>query len=76
MFVFLIIFSSLGIPYVHQHKVLMVGILSAIALRIGLILAGVSLLESLSLDDLCIWWTIIVYRNTYANTKEGKEGRD
>jgi TerC family integral membrane protein len=46
MFVFLIIFSSLGIPYVHQHKVLMVGILSAIALRIGLILAGVSLLES------------------------------
>lgn len=46
MFVFLIIFSSLGIPYIHQHKVLMVGILSAIAMRIGLILAGVSLLES------------------------------
>jgi tellurite resistance protein TerC len=46
MFVFLIIFSSLGIPYIYQHKVLMVGILSAIALRIGLILAGVSLLES------------------------------
>lgn len=46
MFVFLIIFSSLGIPYIHQHKVLMVGILSAIAMRIGLILGGVSLLES------------------------------
>lgn len=46
MFVFLIIFSSLGIPYIYQHKVLMVGILSAIAMRIGLILAGVSLLES------------------------------
>ena len=44
MFVFLLIFSS--IPYVYQHKVLMVGILSAIAMRIGLILAGVSLLES------------------------------
>jgi tellurite resistance protein TerC len=46
MFVFLLIFSSLDIPYIYQHKVLMVGILSAIAMRIGLILAGVSLLES------------------------------
>ena len=46
MFVFLLIFSSLAIPHVYQHKVLMAGILSAIAMRIGLILAGVSLLES------------------------------
>jgi TerC family integral membrane protein len=46
MFVFLFIFSSLAIPYVYQHKVLMVGILSAIIMRIALILAGVSLLES------------------------------
>jgi integral membrane protein TerC family protein len=40
LFVFLIIFSSLGIPYVYQHKVLMAGILSAIFMRIVLILAG------------------------------------
>ena len=46
MFVFLLIFSTLAIPHVYQHKVLMAGILSAIAMRIGLILAGVSLLES------------------------------
>jgi TerC family integral membrane protein len=46
MFVFLLIFSSLAIPYAYQHKVLMVGILSAITMRIALILAGVSLLES------------------------------
>jgi tellurite resistance protein TerC len=46
MFVFLIIFSSLAVPYIYQHKVLMVGILSAIAMRIGLILVGVSLLDS------------------------------
>ncbi len=46
MFVFLLIFSSLGIPYIYQHKVLMAGILSAIAMRIGLIIAGVSLLET------------------------------
>ena len=46
MFVFLLIFSTLAIPHVYQHKVLMAGILSAIAMRIGLILAGVSLLET------------------------------
>jgi tellurite resistance protein TerC len=46
MFVFLLIFSSLAIPHVYQHKILMAGILSAIIMRIGLILAGVSLLES------------------------------
>ena len=46
MFVFIIIFSSLGIPYQFQHKVLSVGIISAIAMRIPLIIAGTSLLES------------------------------
>lgn len=46
MFVFLLIFSTLGIPHYHQHKVLSVGILSAIAMRIPLILVGVTLLES------------------------------
>jgi tellurite resistance protein TerC len=46
MFVFLLIFSTLAIPYPYQHKVLTVGILSAIAMRIPLILVGVSLLES------------------------------
>ena len=46
MFIFLIIFSSVAIPHVYQHKVLMAGILSAIIMRIALILAGISLLES------------------------------
>jgi tellurite resistance protein TerC len=46
MFVFLLIFSSLGIPHALQHRVLSVGILSAIAMRIPLIIVGVSLLES------------------------------
>ena len=46
MFVFLLIFSSLGIPHNYQHKILMTGILGAICMRIALILAGVSLLES------------------------------
>jgi tellurite resistance protein TerC len=46
MFVFLLIFSSLAIPHAYQHKVLSVGIISAIAMRIPLIVVGVSLLES------------------------------
>jgi tellurite resistance protein TerC len=46
MFVFIIIFSSLGIPHHLQHRVLSVGILSAIGMRIPLILAGASLLEN------------------------------
>jgi tellurite resistance protein TerC len=46
MFVFLLIFTSLAIPHQYQHKVLSIGILSAIAMRIPLIIAGVSLLET------------------------------
>jgi tellurite resistance protein TerC len=46
MFVFLLIFTSLAIPHQYQHKVLSVGILSAIAMRIPLVIAGVSLLET------------------------------
>jgi tellurite resistance protein TerC len=46
MFVFLLIFSSLAIPHKYQRKVLLVGIMSAIAMRIPLIIVGVSLLES------------------------------
>ncbi len=46
MFVFLLIFTSLAIPHQYQHKVLSIGILSAIAMRIPLIIAGVSMLET------------------------------
>ena len=46
MFVFIIIFSSLGIPHPFQHKVLSVGIITAIAMRIPLIIAGTSLIYS------------------------------
>jgi tellurite resistance protein TerC len=46
MFVFLLVFSSLKIPPIYQHKILMTGVLGAVVLRIALILAGISLLES------------------------------
>ena len=48
MFVFSLIFSSLAIPYAYQHRVLSVGILSAILMRVPLILVGASLLERFS----------------------------
>lgn len=45
MFVFLLIFTSLAIPHKFQHKVLSMGIMGAIAMRVPLILAGAHLLE-------------------------------
>ena len=46
MFVFLLVFTTLGIPHKYQHRVLSFGILSAIAMRILLILVGASLLDN------------------------------
>ncbi|PIN83078.1 MAG: hypothetical protein COW26_00120 [Nitrosopumilales archaeon CG15_BIG_FIL_POST_REV_8_21_14_020_33_23] len=46
MFVFLLVFTTLGIPHKYQHRVLSFGILSAIAMRIALILVGASLLDN------------------------------
>lgn len=46
MFVFLLVFTTLGIPHKYQHRVLSFGILSAIAMRIILILVGASLLDN------------------------------
>jgi tellurite resistance protein TerC len=46
MFVFLLIFTSLNIPHKFQHRVLSMGILGAIAMRIPLILVGAALLDS------------------------------
>jgi tellurite resistance protein TerC len=44
LFVFVIIFGALGIPPVHQHRVLFWGILSALVLRGAMIAAGAALL--------------------------------
>ena len=45
MFVFLLIFTSLNIPHKFQHRVLSLGTLGAIAMRVPLILVGAHLLE-------------------------------
>jgi tellurite resistance protein TerC len=44
IFVFVIIFSALGIPALHQHRVLYWGILSALVLRAIMIFAGAAML--------------------------------
>jgi tellurite resistance protein TerC len=45
IFVFVVIFSSLRIPALYQHRVLFWGILSALVLRAVMIFAGVAMLE-------------------------------
>jgi len=45
IFVFVVIFGALGIPALHQHRVLFWGIVSALAMRAGMIFAGSALLE-------------------------------
>jgi tellurite resistance protein TerC len=44
IFVFVVIFSALGIPALYQHRVLFWGILTALVLRAVMIFAGVALL--------------------------------
>lgn len=46
MFIFLLVFTTLGIPHKYQHRVLSLGILSAIVMRIILIVIGASLLDN------------------------------
>ncbi len=54
IFVFVVIFATLGIPAVHQHRVLYWGVLSALVLRGAMILAGAAILTSFS-------WLIYVF---------------
>lgn len=45
LFVFLVIMSAFKVPVIHQHRVLLVGILIALLLRGTLILAGAALIS-------------------------------
>lgn len=45
LFVFVLLFSSFGVPVAYQHKVLFWGVIGAIVLRAGFIFAGLSLVE-------------------------------
>ena len=72
MLVFVLIFTSLGIAHIYQHRVLMWGIIGAIVMRTAFILAGVSLLESFH------WMTyvlggILLFTSFRMITKKEKE---
>lgn len=54
IFVFLLVFTALGIGPGHQHKVLFLGIFGAIVMRLLFILGGLALLERFS-------WTMYVF---------------
>ncbi len=45
VFVFLLIFAHFAVPHAYRHRVLFWGVLGAICLRLGFILAGTALLE-------------------------------
>jgi TerC family integral membrane protein len=45
VFVFVLIFTFFAVPAVYQHRVLFWGVLGAICLRLGFILAGAALLD-------------------------------
>jgi tellurite resistance protein TerC len=45
IFVFIVIFSAFAIPLVHQHRILFWGVLGALVMRAGFILAGGALLQ-------------------------------
>jgi len=45
LFVFVVIFTTLGIPAIYQHRVLYWGIVTALVLRAAMILAGTALLQ-------------------------------
>lgn len=45
IFVFVVLFSSLAVPPIYQHRVLFIGIISALAMRFAMILAGGALLD-------------------------------
>ena len=46
LFVMLVLFSHFAIPEPYQHRVLFWGILGAMVMRLGLILAGVALINA------------------------------
>ena len=68
LFVFLIIMTAFAVPDRYQQKVLSLGIMLALAMRVAFILAGAALLEAFSFMFLVfglvlVWTAIQLYRN-------------
>lgn len=68
LFVFVIIMSTFAVPREHQHKVLTIGIILALALRVVFIALGAALLSLFSFmflifGLLLIWTAVQLYRH-------------
>jgi tellurite resistance protein TerC len=68
LFVMLVLFSHFAIPEPYQHRVLFWGILGAMVMRLGLILAGVALVNALHFmmfvfGAILIWSGIQMFRH-------------
>jgi tellurite resistance protein TerC len=61
IFVFVIIFATFAIPRVHQHRILFWGMIGALAMRAGFIMAGSALLQRFH-------WMIYVFGGLLALT--------
>ena len=46
LFVFVLIMTTFAVPKIHQHKVLLIGILIALVLRTGFIIAGAAIIAA------------------------------
>jgi tellurite resistance protein TerC len=76
IFVFVLIFSALSIPALHQHRVLFWGILSALVLRAVMIFAGAAALERFHwLIYLFGAFLIFTGLKLFWSWKKGKESR-
>ena len=75
LMIFVLIFTSLGIPHVLQHRVLMWGIIGAIFMRIGFIIAGISLLESFHWM-IYLLGAILIFTSIRMITKKEKDRLD
>ncbi len=54
VFVWSIMFASMGIPVKYQHRVLFWGIFGALAMRAAFIFAGAALIEA-------FWWVLLIF---------------
>jgi tellurite resistance protein TerC len=80
LFVFLVIFRTLGIPHDHQRSILSWGILGALVFRLAFILVGVAAMERYHwvvyiFGVVLLWGAVHVFRDDPAKKRESRLAR-
>jgi tellurite resistance protein TerC len=73
LFVFLVLFSSFGLTVAQQHRALLYGVLGAIVLRAGFIVAGVALLERFAAMEYIFGAVLLYAAWRLLRQKKGRE---